>query len=37
MADAIRLNSGIRKANEDKTLKSPLVAGVWRAQVHEID
>ena len=30
MADAIRLNCGIQKANEDKTSRSPLVVGAWR-------
>ena len=37
VADAIELNCGIRKAREDKTPKSPLIAGAWRAQVHGID
>ena len=36
MVDAIGLNCGIRKASEDKTSRSPLVAGAWRAQVHGI-
>ena len=35
--DAIELNCGIRKPREDKTPKSPLIAGAWRAQVHGID
>ena len=35
--DAIRLNYKIRKARTDKTPRSPLVAGAWRAQVHGID
>ena len=30
LADAIGLNCGIRKVREDKTLRSPLVAGAWR-------
>ena len=37
MADAIRLNCGIRKASEDKTLRISLVVGTWRAQVHWVD
>ena len=37
MADAIGLTCGIWKANEDKTPRSPLVAGAWRAQVHWVD
>ena len=37
LADAIALNCGIRKVREDKTLRSPSVAGVWKAQVHEVD
>ena len=37
VADAIELNCGIRKAREDKTLLSPLVAGAWKAQVHVVD
>ena len=37
LADAIRLNCKIQKAKEDKTLRSPLVAGAWRAQVHGVD
>ena len=36
MADAIVLNCGIRKVREDKTLRSLLVAGAWRAQVHRV-
>ena len=35
--DAIRLNCGIQKASENKTPRSLLVVGVWRAQVHEVD
>ena len=34
MADTIGLNCGIRNAREDKILRSPLVAGAWRDQVH---
>ena len=34
MADAIELNCGIWKAKEDKTPKSPLVVGGWRAEVY---
>ena len=37
MADAIGLNCGIWKDREDKTPRSPLVAGVLRAQVHRVD
>ena len=37
MVDAIGLNCGIQKASEDMTLRSPLVAGAWRAQVHGVD
>ena len=37
VADAIELNCGIWKAREDKTPKSPLVAGAWRAQVYGVD
>ena len=36
VADEIGLNCGIRKVREDKTLRSPLVVGVWRAQVHRV-
>ena len=36
-ADAIGLNCGIWKAKEDKTPRSPLVAGAWRAQVYGVD
>ena len=35
--DAIGLNCGIQKVREDKTLRSPLVVGAWRAQVHGVD
>ena len=28
---------GIKKASENKTSRSPLVAGVWRAQVHQVN
>ena len=37
MVDAISLNCEIRKAREDKTPKSLLVARAWRAQVHGVD
>ena len=37
VAGAIGLNYRIRKVREDKTSRSPLVAGVQRAQVHGID
>ena len=37
MADAIGLNCKILKVSEDKTLRSPLVVGAWRSQVHGID
>ena len=37
LADAIGLNCRIRKVREDKTPTSPLVVGVWRAQVHGVD
>ena len=37
MLDAIVLNCGIWKASEDKTPRSPLVVGAWRAQVHEVE
>ena len=37
MANAIGLNCGIRKASEDKTLRSLLLVGAWRAQVHGVD
>ena len=37
MADAIGLNCGNRKAREDKTSRSPLIAGAWRTQVHGDD
>ena len=33
MADAIGLNCGIQKVSEDKTSRSLLVVGAWRAQV----
>ena len=35
--DAIGLNCRIRKAREDKTPRSPLVAGAWMAQVYGVD
>ena len=28
---------GFRKASEDMTPRSPLVARAWKAQVHEVD
>ena len=37
MADAIGLNCWTWKAKEDKTPRSSLVTGAWRAQVHGID
>ena len=37
MADAIGLKSEIQKTSEDKTPRSPLVAGVWRVQVHGVE
>ena len=37
MANAIGLNCGIQKVNEDKTSRSPLVVGAWRAQVHGVN
>ena len=37
MVDANGLNCGIQNASEDKTTRSSLVAGVWRAQVHWVD
>ena len=37
LIDAIRLNYGIWKAREDKTPRSSLVAGVWKAQVHGVN
>ena len=37
MVDAIGLNCGIQKVSEDKTMRSPLVVGVWRAQVYWVD
>ena len=37
MADAIGLNCGIQKVSEDKTSRSLLVVGAWRAQVHWVD
>ena len=38
VADAIGLNYRIRKASEDKTPKSLLVAvaGAWKAKVHGV-
>ena len=37
LANAIRLNYGIRKAREDKVRRSQLVVVVWKAQVHGVD
>ena len=37
LEDAIGLNCEIWKAREDKTPKSSLVAGTWKAQVHGVD
>ena len=37
LADAIKLNYGIRKSREDKVLRSQLVAGAWKAQVHGVN
>ena len=37
LADAIGLNCKIQKAKEDRTSRSLLVAGAWRAQVHGVD
>ena len=37
LADTIGLNCGIRKVREDKTSRSQLVEGAWRAQVHGVD
>ena len=37
LADVIGLNCGIQKVREDKTLRSLLVAGAWRAQVYWVD
>ena len=37
LADAIGLNCAIWKAREDKTLRSLLVAGAWRAQEHWVN
>ena len=37
MVDAIGLNCEIRKDSEDKTPRSPLVAGTWKVQVHRLD
>ena len=36
LVDAIGLNCMIRKAREDKTSSSQLIAGIWRAQVHGV-
>ena len=37
LTDVIGLNCGIQKAEEGKALRSQLVAGAWRAQVHGVD
>ena len=37
VVDAIGWNCGMQKASEDKILRSPLVVGAWRAQVHWVD
>ena len=37
VADAIKRNCEIRITSEDKTLRSPLVAGAWKAQIHYVD
>ena len=37
MADVIGLNCAIQKVSEDKTSRSPLVVGAWRAQVYEVN
>ena len=37
LVDVIGWYYGIRKASEDKTLRSTLVAEAWRAQVHWVD
>ena len=37
MMDAIGRNCGIWITSEDKSPKSPLVARVWKAQVHWVD
>ena len=34
VVDATGRNCGIWKASEDKTSRSPLVVGAWRAQVN---
>ena len=36
MVDAIGLNYGIQKARENKTPRSPLVEGAWRASVIRV-
>ena len=37
LVDAIGLSYEIRKVREDKALRSQLVAGAWRAQIHGVD
>ena len=37
MADAIGRNCGIQITSEDKTPRSSLVVGAWKAQVHWVD
>ena len=37
LADAIGLNCGIRKVKEGNALRSQMVVGVWRAQVHGVN
>ena len=37
LGECIRQYYGIWKVSEDKTPRSPLVAGAWRAQVHWVD
>ena len=37
LVDAIGLNCEIRKVKEGKAPRSQLVAGAWRAQVHEVN
>ena len=37
LADAIGHITGSGKVREDKVLRSQLVVGVWRAQVHLVD
>ena len=37
LADIVGLNCRIWKVREDKTLRSLLVGGAWKAQVHVVD